>query len=77
MANPRWCSIREECCAESLSRVQLFATPWAVARQASVHGDSPGKNTGVGGHALLRNLPNPGLPPFRRILYCLSHQGSL
>ena len=34
MANPRWCSIKEECCAESLSRVQLFATPWAVARQA-------------------------------------------
>ena len=30
----------------------------------SVHGDSPGKNTGVGCHALLQgNLPNPGIKP--------------
>ena len=30
----------------------------------SVHGDSPGKNTGVGCHALLQgNLPNPGTEP--------------
>ena len=36
--------------------------------------DSPGKNTGVGCHALL--LPNPGLLHCRGILYCLSHQGS-
>ena len=40
---------------------------------SSVHGGSPGKNTGVG-------LPNPesnsGLPHCRRILYHLSHQGS-
>ena len=29
---------------------------------ASVHGDSPGKNTGVGCHALLQgSLPNPGI----------------
>ena len=28
---------------------------------SSVHGDSPGKNTGVGCYALLQgNLPNPG-----------------
>ena len=31
---------------------------------SSVHGDSPGKNTGVGCHALLQgNLPNPGIEP--------------
>ena len=47
----------------------------------SVHGGSPGKNTGVGCHALLqRILPtqgwNPGFPHCRRILYHLSHQGS-
>ena len=31
---------------------------------SSVHGDSPGKNTGVGCHALLQgNLPNPGIKP--------------
>ena len=41
--------------------------------------DSPGKNTGVGCHALLQGvLPtqgsNPGLPRCGQILYCLSHQ---
>ena len=46
---------------------------------SSVHGDSPGKNTGVGCHAL--NLPNPqgsnpGSLHCRQILYHLSHQGS-
>ena len=48
---------------------------------SSVHGDSPGKNTGVGCYALFqKNFPaqrsNPGLPHCRRIHYCLSHQGS-
>ena len=49
---------------------------------SSVHGNSPGKNTGVGRHALLPGIfptqgSNPGLLHCRRILYCLSHQGSL
>ena len=48
---------------------------------SSVHGDSPGKNTGVGCRALLQGIfptqgLNPGLPHCRRILYHLSHQGS-
>ena len=30
------------------SFVQLFATMWTVAHQASLEMDSPGKNTGVG-----------------------------
>ena len=43
--------------------------------------NSPDKNTGVGCHALLQGIfptqrLNPGLPRCRRILYCLSHQGS-
>ena len=47
----------------------------------SVCGDSPGKNTGVGCHALLLGIfptqgSNPGLLHCRWILYCLSHQGS-
>ena len=47
-----------------------------------VHGDSPGKNTGVGCHTLLQGIfPtqgwNPGLPHCRQVLYHLSHQGSL
>ena len=45
----------------------------------SVHGDSPGKNTGVGYHALLQEIVptqglNPGLPHW--VLYQLSHRGS-
>ena len=70
-------------CAESLSRVQLFASPWTVAHQAPlfmgflffqarilewVACPPPG------------DLPNPGIKPgllhCRRILYHLSHQGS-
>ena len=48
---------------------------------SSVHRDSPGQNAGVGCHALLQGIfptpeSNPGLLHCRRILYCLSHQGS-
>ena len=48
---------------------------------SSVHGDSKGRNTGEGCYALPQgNFPtqesNSGLPHCRRILYCLSHQGS-
>ena len=40
---------------------------------SSVHGDSPGKNTGVGCHALLQGIfpaqgSNPGLPQCRQML---------
>ena len=48
---------------------------------SSVHEDSPGKNTGVGGHALLQVIfptqgLNLGLPHCKWILYHLSHQGN-
>ena len=48
---------------------------------SSVHGDSPGKNNGVGCHALLQGIfptsgSNPGLPHCRSIIYHLSHKGS-
>ena len=47
---------------------------------SSVHWNSPGKNTGVGSHFLLRGIfltqeSNLGLLHCRQILYCLSHQG--
>ena len=47
---------------------------------SSVHGDSPGKSTGVGCHALLQGIfptqgQNSGLQQCRQILYHLSHQG--
>ena len=67
------------CCAYSLGRVRLFATPWTVASKAP--GDSPGKNTGAGCHALLQGIfptqeSKPGLLHCGQILYRLSHQGS-
>ena len=48
---------------------------------SSVHGDSPGKNTGVGCHFLLQGIfptkgSNPGLLHCRQILYHPNHQGS-
>ena len=48
---------------------------------SSVPRDSPGKDTGVGCHALLQGIfptqgSNPGPRHCRKILYCLSHQGS-
>ena len=49
---------------------------------SSVHGDSPGKNTGVSCQVLLQGIflvqgSNPGLPHYRWILHCLNHQGIL
>ena len=46
-----------------------------------VHGDSLGKNTGVGSHALLQGIfptqgSNLGFLHWRWILYQLSHQGN-
>ena len=48
---------------------------------SSVYGNSSGKNTGVGCHALLQGIfltqgLKPGLLRCRMILYCLSHQRS-
>ena len=68
------------CVLSGFSYVWLFATPCSPPG-SSVHGDSPGKNTGVGFHALLQRLfPtqqwNPGLLRCRWILYQLSYPGS-
>ena len=48
---------------------------------SSVHGDSPGKNTGVGCHSLLQGIfptqgSNPGLHTLQVVLYHPSYQGS-
>ena len=72
---------------------QLFPSPpadsfsyakWSESRPCGLHSprNSPGQNTGVGSLSLLQGIfPtqgwNPGLPHCRRILYQLSHQGSL
>ena len=41
---------------KSLSRVQLFATPWTVACWIPCPWNSPGKNTGVGSLSLLQGI---------------------
>ena len=48
--------INKPLCAQSVSRVQLFATPWAVALQAPLSMRFPGKDTGVGSHFLLQGI---------------------
>ena len=67
-------------CAASLSCLTLCNTMDCSLPGCSVHGDSPGKNTALGFHALLQRIfptqgSNPGLPYCRQILYCLSHWG--
>ena len=65
------------CCAQSCPTLcnPLDCNPPGC----SVHGDSPGKTTGVGCHTLLQGIfltqgTNPVLPNCRQILYQLSHQ---
>ena len=75
-----FCSLKVK--VKSLSRVQLFATPWAVACTRLLRPwDFLGKSTGGGCHFLLQGIfptqgSNPGLPHCRQTLYHLSHQGS-
>ena len=69
-------------CAQLLSCVQLFVTPWAVALQAPLSMEFSGKNTAVGCHSLLQGIfptqgSNPGLLYCRQILLPLSHLGGL
>ena len=66
----------------SLSRVQLFATPWTVAHQAP-----PSMGFSRQGYWIvvpfpsLEDLPyseiKPRSPALQQILYCVSHWGSL
>ena len=72
------------CVCRVLSRAWLLVTPWTAAHQAPLSMDFPGKNTGVGCHALIERIfptqrSNPHLLfllHYRSILYPLSHQGS-
>ena len=56
------------------------ATTWAIARQAPLSVNSPGKNTGMGCHSLLQEIfltlgSNLGLPHCRQIFNYLSSKG--
>ena len=76
--------IPELCSAWSTAQLGLtFCDPKDCSPPgSSVHGDSPGKNTGMGCHALLQGIfstqgLNPDFLHCRQILYWLSHQGSI
>ena len=69
------------CCPQSLSRVHSLRPLGLQPARLLGPWDSPGKDTGVGCHALLQgSFPtqgsNPGLLHCRWILYQLSHKGS-
>ena len=82
--SPLWSPTPYLVCAMYICSVMsdsLWAQTLCSPPDSSVHGDSPGKNTGVGYHALFQGIfptqgSNPGLLHCKWILYCLSHQGS-
>ena len=78
LLQPRYCVL----CLVTQSYLTLCDPVVRNPPGSSVHGDSPGKNTGIGCHALLQGIfptqgSNPGLPHCRQILYHLSHQENL
>ena len=63
-------------CLVALSCLTLWPHRLPSLPGSSVHGDSPGKNTGVGCHGPQTQGLNLGLLHCRQILNQLSHQGS-
>ena len=63
-------------CAQLLSHAQHFATPMDYSPpDSSVHGDSPGKNTGVGGgHFLLQGIFQPRDKTCISCVFCIGRQ---
>ena len=67
---------------KSLSRIQLFVTPWTVAYRASPSMEFSRQEYWSGlPFTPPGDLPNPGIEPgllhCRQTLYCLSHQESI
>ena len=66
---------------QSLSHIQLFATPWTVAYQAPLSMEFPRQEYGVSCHFLLQGIfpaqgSNPCLLHWQTDLLPMSHQGS-
>ena len=59
------CPWSRSCCFDLLTHVQLFPTPWTCSPPgSSLHGDSPGRNAGVGCYAPPQgDLPKPVIKP--------------
>ena len=81
VANNTFCSYCVKVKVLITQSCPTLAILWTVARQAPLSClDFPGKNIGVGCHALLQGMfpaqeSNLGLLHCRQILYQLSHQG--
>ena len=71
------CTSISDCVLNHFSRVQLFVTLWTGAQQDPLSVDCPGKNIGVGCHALIQGIfPTQGSNP--SLLHLLHWQaGSL
>ena len=70
-----------KCCFLVARRVRLFAIPQTIVLRLLCPWTSPGKNTGLGSHSLLKGIfltqgLNSCLLHCRQILYYLSHQGN-
>ena len=68
-------------CVSRSVHVWFFVTPWTVACQAPLSMEFSRQEYWRGSHSLLQGIfptqaVNPGLLHCRKILYCLSHQGS-
>ena len=75
------CLYKWSCCCLVTKSCPALATSWTVAARLLGPWDSPGKNTGVGGHSLLQGIfltqgLNPGLLHQQVDSLSLSHQGS-
>ena len=62
-------------------KVKVLVAPWDPMDCSLCSWNSPGKNTGVGGHSLLQGIfstqgSDPSLLHCRQILFYLTHQGS-
>ena len=69
------------CCAQSLSHIRPFATPWTVAHQSPLSMEFSRQEYWKGCHILLQGVfltqgSNPHRPHCRQTLYLLSHWGS-
>ena len=68
------------CMLSHFGRVRPFETQWTIAHQVPLMVNSPGKNTGMGHHALLQgifpgqgwNMWCLGLPALARMFFTLA-----
>ena len=80
--HPAYLTYMQSLCVCSVAQLCLTLCNPRCPPGYSIHGNSPGKNIGLGCHALLQGIfpnqgSNPGLPHWRWIFYCLSHQGNV